>query len=426
MARTWKVLVTAPLMALVVALSLLFPAGSTLAVTPVVDVTGILSGILGVDKDPGQAERGFLEVINAERAAAGLGLLTLDSQLSIVAREHSGRMAAEGTIFHNLDLGKIVTGAWKLLGENVGVGGSVAGLHKAFMASPKHKENILGTYDRAGLGVVIEGSTIYVTEVFWLSKTAGASAGVQAPPAKPPVVNAAAKPSGKGYWMVRSDGDLLTYGDAAHYGSLAGKPLAKPIVGIASTPTGKGYWMVASDGGVFSFGDAKFHGSTGSIRLNQPIVGMASTPSGNGYWMVASDGGIFSFGDAKFMGSTGNIRLAKPIVGMTATPKGKGYWMVASDGGIFSFGDATFLGSTGNIRLAKPIVGMASTPSGSGYWMVASDGGIFSFGDAPFLGSGAGTGLDSPTVAIVRLPSGTGYWLVGADGSVLPQGQAPA
>ena len=32
--------------------------------------------------------------------------------------------------------------------------------------------------------------------------------------------------------------------------------LNKPIVGMAATPTGKGYWLVASDGGVFSFGDA--------------------------------------------------------------------------------------------------------------------------------------------------------------------------
>ena len=69
--------------------------------------------------------------------------------------------------------------------------------------------------------------------------------------------------------------------------------------------SGRGYWLVASDGGIFTFGDAKFYGSTGAMRLNQPIVGMAPTPSGRGYWLVASDGGIFSFGDAKFYGSTG-------------------------------------------------------------------------------------------------------------------------
>ena len=86
---------------------------------------------------------------------------------------------------------------------------------------------------------------------------------------------------------------------ATGYGAPVGR-LKAPIVGMDSTPTGKGYWLVASDGGVFCFGDAGFHGSTGAIHLNRPIVGIASTPSGKGYWLVASDGGIFCFGDAEF------------------------------------------------------------------------------------------------------------------------------
>ena len=44
------------------------------------------------------------------------------------------------------------------------------------------------------------------------------------------------------------------------------------------TPTGKGYWLVATDGGIFSFGDAAFFGSTGALRLNKPIVAMAGHP----------------------------------------------------------------------------------------------------------------------------------------------------
>ena len=58
--------------------------------------------------------------------------------------------------------------------------------------------------------------------------------------------------------------------------------LNQPIVGMAPTPTGKGYWLVASDGGIFAFGDAAFHGSTGSIALNKPIVGMAPTTDRQG------------------------------------------------------------------------------------------------------------------------------------------------
>ena len=117
---------------------------------------------------------------------------------------------------------------------------------------------------------------------------------------------------------------------------------------MASTPDGKGYWMVASDGGIFSFGDAAFYGSMGGRPLNRPIVGMAADPATGGYWEVASDGGIFSF-NAPFFGSTGGIHLNQPIVGMEASPNGQGYRFVASDGGIFTFGQAPFDGSTGSL-----------------------------------------------------------------------------
>ncbi len=230
--------------------------------------------------------------------------------------------------------------------------------------------------------------------------------------------------SGKGYWLVASDGGVFSYGDAAFHGSTGSLTLNQPIVGMATTPDGKGYWLVASDGGIFSFGDAKFYGSTGSRHLNQPIVGMATTPDGKGYWLVASDGGIFSFGDATFRGSTGSLVLNKPIVGMATTPDGKGYWLVASDGGTFSFGDATFHGSTGSLMLNKPIVGMATTPDGKGYWLVASDGGIFSFGDATFHGSTGSLPLVKPVVGMTATPDGKGYWLVASDGGIFTFGDA--
>jgi hypothetical protein len=72
---------------------------------------------------------------------------------------------------------------------------------------------------------------------------------------------------------------------------------------MAATPSGKGYWLVASDGGIFAFGDALFSGSAGSIRLNQPVVGMAPFGKGAGYWLVAADGGVFTYGGAPFLGS---------------------------------------------------------------------------------------------------------------------------
>src|SRR3984893_15376701 len=129
---------------------------------------------------------------------------------------------------------------------------------------------------------------------------------------------------------------VLAFGDAPNDGSLAGRGINQPVVGMAATPTGRGYWLVASDGGIFGFGDAGFYGSTGGIRLNQPVVGMAATPTGHGYWLAASDGGIFTFGDAPFAGSAGGQPLVQPVVGMAATADGKGYWLVEGQKGASS------------------------------------------------------------------------------------------
>jgi len=96
---------------------------------------------------------------------------------------------------------------------------------------------------------------------------------------------------------------------------------AMASVSMAASPSGRGYWLVASDGGIFAFGDAAFQGSTGAIRLNSPVVGMQASSTGKGYWMVAGDGGVFAFGDAAFVGSTGAIRLNSPVVSVGAFPR---------------------------------------------------------------------------------------------------------
>jgi hypothetical protein len=241
----------------------------------------------------------------------------------------------------------------------------------------------------------------------------GDAAALGAAPAQTtaPVVGVVATPSGKGYWIVATDGSVFTFGDAGFYGSLGGQHLNKPIVGMATTHDGRGYWLVASDGGIFTFGDARFYGSMGGQPLNQPVVGMAATPDGNGYWEVASDGGLFSFGDAGFYGSMGGQPLAKPIVGMAATPTGHGYLEVASDGGVFTFGDAHYYGSAAGTTIA-PIVGISLTSDGNGYWLVAENGGLFDYGDARFFGSLGGQTLADPIVAMAATPDDGGYWLL--------------
>ena len=357
-------------------------------------------------------ENAFVAAINQLRQSKGLRPLGVDPRLTEVARTWSATMASQNKLYHNPSVASQAPADWTKLGENVGYGPSVPVIHDAFVKSAAHYANLVDPgFNAMGIGVVMAGKTMWVTEVFEFS-----------PSAPPPSAQAPVSNPTQGYWMVARDGGIFSFGLAGFKGSTGGLPLNQPIVGMAKCKCG-GYWFVAADGGIFSYG-APFFGSTGGLPLNQPIVGMAATPSGNGYWLVARDGGIFSFGDAKFYGSTGGLSLNQPIVGMAATRSGHGYWLVARDGGIFAFGDAGFFGSTGHLRLNQPIVSMAANPAGNGYWFVAADGGIFAFGDAGFYGSGGGQPLGSPVVAMAAAPNGGGYRLVTAAGYVLAFGAA--
>jgi hypothetical protein len=127
------------------------------------------------------AEGELLALMNAERAANGLGALSTHPDLSDDARAWSQHLMNQGSLSHNQNLAA-VTSSWEKLGENVGVGPSVAALHAAFMASASHRSNVLGDYDKVGISVVEESSTkLWVTVVFMKSF------GAEPPPAEDPV-----------------------------------------------------------------------------------------------------------------------------------------------------------------------------------------------------------------------------------------------
>lgn len=230
----------------------------------------------------------------------------------------------------------------------------------------------------------------------------------------------AARPDGQGYWILGSaESTIYAFGAATNLGQPANTfrdlNLAEYQIpegsGIASTPSGDGYWVAESSGQVFAYGNATSYGDASSpilVAITEAapsvypglIAGMAATPDGHGYWLVGGDGGVFAYGDAQFYGSMGGKPLNAPIVGIAAAPDGKGYWLVASDGGIFAFGDAMFSGSMGRTHLNAPMTGIAANPDGGGYWTVASDGGVFAFGGAPFEGSMGGQRLSSPVLGM--------------------------
>lgn len=115
------------------------------------------------------SEQGFLSAINSTRSSAGLAPLKMDSGLQAHARRHSADMIAADKIYHSSDseLKSAAGSGWTKLGENVGRGGSVSSLHKAFLDSASHRANIHGDYNRVGIGTdTADDGRLYVTVVF--------------------------------------------------------------------------------------------------------------------------------------------------------------------------------------------------------------------------------------------------------------------
>lgn len=115
-----------------------------------------------------QLEESAFTLINKARANNDRRKLRLSQSLSRKAHKHSARMADAGTIFHHSCLPCLVSVSdWNVVGENVGVGGTVRSVHRAFMASSGHRRNILlPNYTRVGVGVVRSGGRVWITQIF--------------------------------------------------------------------------------------------------------------------------------------------------------------------------------------------------------------------------------------------------------------------
>ena len=106
----------------------------------------------------------MVQAINQDRAAAGLGPLAWDSQLYGLAQSHAQEIANSGSLWHS-DLGSWLAvpwmRGWRSLGENLLVappGTNAFSAEDSWMASPPHRANILGGFNRVGVGVVTDGS----------------------------------------------------------------------------------------------------------------------------------------------------------------------------------------------------------------------------------------------------------------------------
>ena len=110
-------------------------------------------------------EKRMLELVNEERAKAGLRPLAPDPELAEVARQHSADMFARGYFAHDTPEGlspfdRMHAANIRFLtaGENLALAPTLALAHTGLMNSPGHRANILRPqFGRLGIGVMDGG-----------------------------------------------------------------------------------------------------------------------------------------------------------------------------------------------------------------------------------------------------------------------------
>jgi uncharacterized protein YkwD len=107
-------------------------------------------------------EQKMVDLVNAERAKAGVGKLTVDTTFTAVARAHSRDMFLRRYFSHVTPEGQMPGDRlenagvdFTLAGENIAYAPDLNSAHTGFMNSPGHRANILDPdFHRIGIGII--------------------------------------------------------------------------------------------------------------------------------------------------------------------------------------------------------------------------------------------------------------------------------
>ena len=113
-------------------------------------------------------------LLNQDRKNNGLPALTLDPELSRIARIKSADMRDQGYFAHESPTYGDVRAMlrrfgypFSAAGENIAHHANVDKAQAAFMTSAGHRQNILGTWTKVGIGIVEDAQGyIYATQIF--------------------------------------------------------------------------------------------------------------------------------------------------------------------------------------------------------------------------------------------------------------------
>ena len=120
-------------------------------------------------------EQKAVSLLNADRKSNGLSALTVDPELSRIARLKSEDMRDQGYFAHTSptygSASAMLTSfgySFSAVGENIAHHATVEKSQAAFMSSDGHRKNILGaSWTKVGVGVCLDrNGFVYVTQLF--------------------------------------------------------------------------------------------------------------------------------------------------------------------------------------------------------------------------------------------------------------------
>lgn len=132
----------------------------------------------GTPIDVGGVEDQLLDLVNQSRAQHGMPPVAPNALVTTVAEAHSVYMSQGGGLTHEGPNGEHLAERlqeasirYSSASENLafvqGAGDAASYLHAELMASPRHRENILGSgFTTVGIGVADNGVQVWLTEIF--------------------------------------------------------------------------------------------------------------------------------------------------------------------------------------------------------------------------------------------------------------------
>ena len=124
-----------------------------------------LSSCFGPVLNPAQTEG--LDRLNGDRSINRVAALPASGTSQAKAQAWAEQLARDNRIYHSTSLSTGIDQRWCRLGENVGMGPSIAAIEAAYMQSPGHKANILDArFNGAGVGVAYNGTTVFTVQEF--------------------------------------------------------------------------------------------------------------------------------------------------------------------------------------------------------------------------------------------------------------------